>query len=364
MYLKTLRVINFKNYVNQAFEFTTGFNALVGPNGSGKTNALDAIHFLCIGKSKFSTQDKYHIRFNEEFYRLEGLFEAEANRSQIVVKSQLGKKKEIELNNTPYEKITDHLGRFPLVMITPNDDALIRFGSLERRSFMDKTLTQTDFEYLNALKLYNRLLSQRNAMLKQGVNKDLHDLLDSYDIQMIEQGQVIFDKRKLLIQVLNNLMTSMYQFFSDEKETVRCELKSFQNDSNLEQLFKQNREKDVMLKRTTAGPHTDNLSFIINDVSLKHSGSQGQQKTFLLALKLAQWTYLKQQLNKIPILLLDDIFDKLDRSRVNRLMQWLERSEVKQLFLSDTRKERIERIFQDSKLPIHILEIEDGQIMN
>ena len=346
MYLKKLNLVNYKNFETAQFELSPQINCFVGNNGIGKTNVLDAIYYLSFTKSYFNSIDGQNIRHGESFFVVEGVFDRKDREEHVFCGVQKGKKKTIKRNSKLYPKIQDHIGQFPLVIISPSDRDLISDGSEVRRKFIDGVISQFDSEYLNDLLNYNKQLAQRNALLKYFASNRLwdEDSLMVYDEIMSDLAQNIYQKRKEFIDDMLPTFLDRYNSISENNELVTIQYKSsIEEDSLLNQL-KESRGKDKILQYTSVGIHKDDLNFKLGDYSIKKFGSQGQQKTFLIALKLAQFEYLKRLKNVTPILLLDDIFDKLDENRVAQIVRLVNHNHFGQIFISDTHSERTENI--------------------
>ncbi len=346
VHLSQLKLTQFKSYAVQQFDFSPRLNCLTGLNGVGKTNVLDAIHFLCLCKSHAGLNDKHLIQHGESFFRLEGQFEGQDAAVKIVAKYQSGQRKEIERNNTVYERLTDYIGQFPVVMIAPDDVSLVQDGSEDRRRFLDATLSQISPDYLQHLLLYNALLKQRNALLKMFAEHKHFDaaLLESLDRQMPVPAQVIFDQRCAFVKAFQPRFEEYYAAISGSRETVAVKYESDLGNGDFVNLLGKALEKDRFLQRSTVGPHRDELALSMDGQPVKKFASQGQLKSFLLALRLAQYEVLRQQKGVPPILLLDDIFDKLDTRRVSQLVSLLIRRDFGQIFITDTQRERIEGV--------------------
>ena len=346
MYLKKLNLINYKNFESAQFDLSPQINCFVGNNGIGKTNVLDAIYYMSFTKSYFNSVDSQNIKHGESFFVVEGVFERDDREEHIFCGVQKGKKKAVKRNQKLYPKLQDHIGEFPLVIISPSDRDLISEGSDVRRKFIDGVISQFDSSYLNDLLSYNKQLSQRNALLKYFATNRVWDeaSLVIYDEIMSDLAQNIFQKRKDFISDMLPTFLDRYNSISDNKEDVTIEYKSSIEESTLLQQLASNRDKDRALHYTSIGVHKDDLIFNIGEFPIKKFGSQGQQKTFLIALKLAQFEYLKQLKKVTPILLLDDIFDKLDESRVGQIIRLVNQHHFGQIFISDTHPERTENI--------------------
>ncbi|MEN8139263.1 MAG: DNA replication/repair protein RecF [Bacteroidota bacterium] len=346
MHLKNLSLINYKNFKTVQFDLSPQINCFVGNNGIGKTNVLDSIYYLSFTKSYFNTVDSQNIRHGESFFVIEGVFEKNNREEHLFCGVQKGQKKAIKRNSKLYPKLQDHIGEFPLVIISPSDRDLISEGSDVRRKFIDGVISQFDSQYLSNLLDYNKQLSQRNALLKYfAINRvwDENSLV-IYDEIMNGLAQNIYQKRKEFINDMLPTFLDRYNSISENKEAVTIEYKSGLESDSLIELLKQNRDKDRASQYTTAGTHKDDLIFKIGDYPIKKFGSQGQQKTFLIALKLAQFEYLKRLKKSTPILLLDDVFDKLDENRVEQIIRLVNQNYFGQIFISDTHPERTENI--------------------
>ena len=344
MILKSLSLINYKNFESESFEFDDKINCFVGQNGVGKTNILDAIYHLSFGKSYFNPIASQNIRHNEDFFVVHGDFEKHETPEKIVVSLKSGQKKIIKRNGKAYDKFSDHIGFIPLVIISPADRDLIIEGSETRRKFLDSVISQSDKTYLNDLINYNKTVSQRNALLKYfAINHTFNkDTLSVYNDQLTDFGTRIFKKRKAFLDVFIPIFKSRHKVISNNQEPVELNYKSDLFEGDLRQLLEQNLGKDRAIQYTSTGIHKDDLLFEIDGHPIKKFGSQGQQKSFLIALKLAQFDFIKAQSGVNPILLLDDIFDKLDEQRVGQIIKLVDDSNFGQLFISDTHADRTE----------------------
>ncbi len=359
MHLSQLKLTNFKSYAAQTFDFSPRLNCLTGLNGVGKTNVLDAIHFLCLCKSHAGLNDRHLVLHNEPFFRLEGRFEAGDAATKIVAKYQIGQRKEIERNGTAYDRLVDYIGQFPVVMIAPDDVSLVQDGSEDRRRFLDATLSQISPDYLQNLLIYNALLKQRNALLKLFAEQKRFDaiLLESLNRQMPVPAQAIFEQRKRFADAFQPLFLEYYAAISGSRETVEVRYESDFGKGDFMELMQQALEKDRFLQRTSVGPHRDDLALFMDGQAVKKFASQGQLKSFLLALRLAQYEVLRREKNISPILLLDDIFDKLDTQRVSQLVALLIRRDFGQIFITDTQRERIEAVIASFSGEYRIFEV-------
>lgn len=364
MFLHSLSVINFKNYSSAEVILHPSVNAFVGNNGEGKTNLLDAIYFLSLCKSYFNATDSAAIRHGEEFFVLQGVFHFDDRKEAISCGIKKGQRKVFKRNQREYEKLSDHIGLIPLVMVSPTDIGLITDGSEERRKFMDGILSQLDHAYLDELIHYNKVLMQRNAYLKQAAMHRNFDALtlQIWDDQLILSGEKVYQKRAQFINAFIPVFEYFYGLIVDKKERVSIGYSSQLNDTSFSLLLEQSLSKDRIVQYTTHGPHKDDLTFLIGDHSVKKYASQGQQKSFLIALKLAQFEFFRKEKGLKPILLLDDIFDKLDDTRVARLMEMVSNDNFGQIFITDTHPERIQRIFDEIGVEIKCFPVENGEV--
>jgi DNA replication and repair protein RecF len=364
MYLQQLSVINFKNYEEAGLTFSDGVNAFLGNNGAGKTNLLDAIHYLSLCKSYFNPIDSQQIKQGTDFFIITGTFNKNDQIENVAVSVKRNQKKQFKRNKKDYQRLADHIGLLPLVMVSPYDISIIIEGSEERRKFIDNVISQTDNTYLDELINYNKVLANRNALLKLIADTGRYDpsLLEVMDEQLIVSGNRIFEKRRLFMEAFTPIFNKHYQFLSDNAEQVELIYESQLLNDNFGALLKKNLERDRVLERTTAGIHKDELQFAIHGMPMKKFGSQGQQKSFLIALKLAQYSFLDQQKGFKPLLLLDDIFDKLDDLRVTKLMQMVSNHDFGQVFITDTSAGRVENIFNTIGVPVKIFKVISGEI--
>jgi DNA replication and repair protein RecF len=364
MYLKQLSVINFKNYEEAELSFSEGVNAFLGNNGAGKTNLLDAIHYLSLCKSYFNPIDSQQIKQGTDFFIITGQFHKNEQHEAVACSVKRNQKKQFKRNKKDYQRLADHIGLLPLVMVSPYDISIIIEGSEERRKFIDNVISQTDNQYLDELIIYNKVLANRNAFLKLIADTGRYDprLLEVLDEQLIVSGNRIFNKRKAFMEVFTVIFNNHYQFLSDDAEQVELIYESQLLNDGFAGLLKKSMEKDRALERTTIGIHKDELQFAIHGMSMKKFGSQGQQKSFLIALKLAQYSFLDQKKGFKPLLLLDDIFDKLDDRRVTKLMQMVSNNDFGQVFITDTSDVRVGNIFNNMDVPIRIFKVKEGAI--
>ena len=350
MILKTLSLLNYKNFDSQTFQFDSKINCFVGPNGVGKTNVLDAIYHLSFGKSYFNPVSSQNIKHNADFFVIDGLYNKDERDEKIIVALKKGQKKTLKRNGKLYNRFSDHIGFLPLVIISPADRDLITEGSDTRRKFIDGVISQGDKVYLNDLIKYNKVISQRNALLKYfALNATFNaDTLEIYNHQLTELGSKIFEKRDAFLKEFIPIFKERYKVISNNNEEVNLIYKSDLFKDSLNNLLVKTLKKDRALQFTSVGVHKDDLSFEIEQYSIKKFGSQGQQKSFLIALKLAQFDFIKSHSGVNPILLLDDIFDKLDEQRVAQIITLVENENFGQLFITDTHPERTEQIIKNA----------------
>lgn len=346
MFLKKISLFNYKNFSEATFEFDAKINCFVGKNGIGKTNVLDAIYHLANGKSYFNPLAIQNIKHNEDFFVIDGEFEKNKRAEQIVSSFKKGQKKILKRNGKIYEKFSDHIGFIPLVIISPADNDLIIEGSETRRRFIDTVISQLEPTYLQELIQYQKIISQRNALLKYFALNHTFDneTLYIYNQQLDGLGQSIFEKRKQFIEDFVPIFNKHHQTITSSSETVQLVYESNLFENHLIALLEESLAKDRALQYTSVGIHKDDLAFQIDGFPIKKFGSQGQQKSFLIALKLAQFEFVKKQSGEKPILLFDDIFDKLDETRVSQIVAMVNAEEFGQLFISDTHPERTEAI--------------------
>ncbi len=359
MNLKRINLINFKNFETQSFDFEDKINCFVGDNGVGKTNVLDAIYYLSFAKSYFNSVAVQNINHSKDFFVIEGTYQMEDRVDTIVCSLKRGHKKSVKRNGKVYEKFSDHIGYLPLVIISPADRNLITDGSDIRRKFIDNVISQSSKNYLQNVIKYNKVLAQRNALLKYfALNRTFDSVnLNIYNDQLNSYGTIIYKERKAFLKEFIPIFTKRYQAISNSKESVNLVYKTQLEDADFLTLLANNIERDRILQFTSVGIHKDDLSFEIDGYPVKKFGSQGQQKSYLIALKLAQFDFIKKQSKIKPILLLDDIFDKLDANRVSKIINLVNSNDFGQLFISDTHKERTEEIVKQSNQSYKIFEL-------
>lgn len=349
MFLKHLSLVNYKNFSSKSLEFDPVINCLVGDNGVGKTNILDAIYHLSFGKSYFNPVSTQNIKHETEFFVVEGEFEKDNRTEKIICSFKRGLKKVIKRNGKAYEKFSEHIGFLPLVIISPSDRDLITEGSDTRRKFMDGVISQSDKEYLKTLIKYNKVLVQRNSLLKYFVANNTFDpnTLAIYNEQLHTLGTEIHQKRVAFVTSFIPIFKEQYAHISEKEEEIMLSYESQLLDKSLLELLETTVDKDRAIQYTSVGIHKDDLNFTIAGHPIKKFGSQGQQKSYLIALKLAQFHFIKEQAKTTPILLLDDIFDKLDENRVSQIVALVDNDNFGQIFISDTHAERTENVVKN-----------------
>lgn len=365
MYLHNLKLSNFKNYGSAGFSFCPKVNCFIGPNGAGKTNILDAIYYLSYCKSYFNYIDMQNIMHEAPFFSIHGTYHKNGNSGDTVSCIQRrNQKKQFKLNDKEYDRLSDHIGLFPLVMISPYDRDLINEGSEVRRKFIDSVISQFDKIYLDDLIKYNKALLQRNNLLKDFAEKNYfrNDLLEIWDDKLIRTGEKIHAKRKEFLEGFTPLFQHYFKFISKDKETVTIQYESQLNERPPGELLSGTRDRDRSARYTTTGIHKDDLALKIDGYPVKKFGSQGQQKSYVIAIKLAQFDFTRDIKNMKPLLLLDDIFDKLDEERVKQIISLVSEDNFGQVFITDTQKERIENVFKQIAIEHKIYVISGGNV--
>ena len=361
VFLKQLSLLNYKNLAQIEFDFDAKINCFVGKNGVGKTNILDAIYHLAYGKSYFNPLAIQNIKHGEEFFVIDALLEKNGKEEKIVCSLKKGQKKTIKRNGKVYEKLSEHLGLIPLVIISPSDADLIVEGSETRRKFIDSVIGTLDNQYLQLLIQYQKTLAQRNALLKYfALNQTFDsDNLSIYNELLSETGQLIFEKRNQFLNDFIPIFQKHHTNISGGNESVALRYESQLFEKDLSSLLEESLQKDRIIQYTSSGIHKDDLVFEIDGFPIKKFGSQGQQKSFLIALKLAQFEFMKKQSGELPILLFDDIFDKLDETRVQKIVTMVNDAVFGQIFISDTHAERTEMIIKETHQSYKMFLIED-----
>ena len=359
MHLDKITLVNFKNFESISFDFDDKINCFVGNNGVGKTNVLDAIYYLSFAKSYFNPVATQNIRHSEDFFMIEGNYQINNKAATVICSLKRGTKKVLKRNGKLYEKFSEHIGYLPLVIISPADRDLIVEGSDIRRKFIDNVISQSNKNYLQSIIKYNKVLAQRNSLLKYFALNRTYDpvSIKVYNEQLHAYGSVIYDHRNDFLSVFIPIFKRRYRAISNSMEDVNLSYETQLRDTTMLTLFEQSIERDRILQYTSTGIHKDDLAFEIDGYPIKKFGSQGQQKSYLIALKLAQFDFIKEHANVKPILLLDDIFDKLDDLRVAQLISLVNNDEFGQLFISDTHKERTEEVVKKANQTYKIFEL-------
>ena len=361
MYLKRLSLINFKNIGQQELSLTEGINCFVGANGAGKTNFIDAVYYLSMCKSAFGMTDAQSVRHGEEFFLLEGQYvHADGRGEQIVCSFARRGGKVLKRNGKEYDRLSEHVGLIPVVIVSPADASLVSDAADERRRYLNGCISQLDRGYLNAVMRYNAVLSERNRYLKIGSDEAM---LLIYDRQMEEQSRIIHAKRQEFVERMQPLVERYYARLSGERERIELLYRSELSETPFLELMQRMRQRDLANQFTTAGVHRDDLVLRINGYPLRKYGSQGQQKSFLVALKLAQYRFVDEQRGEKPILLLDDLFDKLDMGRVEQLIRLVSEDDFGQIFITDCNKVRLEQILGRQEVPYVLNVVESGGVV-
>ena len=364
MHIEDISILNYKNISEVNIGFSPKLNCFIGRNGAGKTNMLDAVYYLSFCKSFFNSIDQLNINHEESFFMLNGNYKRLDSDETISVGLKKGQKKQFKRNAKVYKKLVEHIGLLPLVMITPSDVNLILGGSEERRKFMDGVISQYNQYYLNDLLKYNRALLQRNNLLKHFASEKYFDeeLLSVWDMHLVEHGNRIHEQRMEFVKKLIPVFQHYYSFISQENEKVSLVHQSGLYKKSFEELLNESLQKDRAAQYTTQGIHKDDLVYYIGDYPIKKMGSQGQKKTFLVALKLAQFNFVKEISGLKPILLLDDVFDKLDQHRVEQIVKVVAGEQFGQIFLTDTNREHLDSIIQKMETDFRIFNVEAGKV--
>ncbi|MEA2043520.1 MAG: DNA replication and repair protein RecF [Bacteroidota bacterium] len=364
MFLKDLKLINFKNYAEANISFSEKINCFTGLNGAGKTNILDAVYYMSFTKSYFNHTDSLHVKKGDEFFLVQGNYERSEKNESISCGYKKSTGKSFKRNDKKYKKFSEHIGLLPLIIVSPDDNKLIIGSGEERRKYIDSVISQYDRSYLNELIKYQRLLSQRNKFLKSDslASRSAKDTIEIYNMQLHNSGTIIHRKRQEFVKNLQPLFEKYYNTISEEKESIALKYKSQLNQNELLSLLNNNFEKDRALQYTYYGIHRDDLKLTIDDFKLSKAGSQGQQKTFLIALKFAQYEFIKQLSRLNPILLLDDIFDKFDADRIEKIVELIREDNFGQIFITDTNPERISRVLHKTKTEYKLFEVANNTI--
>ena len=360
MYLKKLVLINFKNIAQAEITLSERLNCFVGDNGAGKTNVLDAVYYLSMSKSALSMTDGQSVRHGEDFFVVEGTYAGDSGSNDTVNCSFLRRSgKVLKLNGKEYDRMADHVGRFPVVMVSPQDSVLITDAAEERRRYLNAFLSQLDRDYLASLMRYNAVLAERNRFLKSSSDEQM---LQIYDMQLADHAARIYERRRDIIERMRPLVAEFYRQLSGDREQVEIEYRSELASASMGELLLASRERDIVNGFTTSGVHRDDMSLRIGGYPLRKYGSQGQQKSFLMSLKLAQYRILAEVCGERPLLLLDDLFDKLDTSRVENLLTLVAGDGFGQIFITDCNRSRLETILSRAGEKYALFTVEGGDI--
>ena len=363
MILKRISILNYKNLEQVELDFSPKMNCFIGQNGMGKTNLLDAVYYLSFCKSATNPIDSQNMMHHQDFFVIQGFYETESGDiEEIYCGMKRRQKKLFKRNKKEYTRLSDHIGFIPLVMVSPSDSELISGGSEERRRFMDVVISQYDKEYLEALIRYNKALQQRNTLLKNEQGFD-EELIEVWEEMMAASGEVVYRKRCAFIEEFIPIFQTFYSQISQNKEEVGLVYESHAQQGNLVQLLKESRQRDQIMGYSLKGIHKDDLLMQLGDYPIKKEGSQGQNKTYLIALKLAQFDFLRRTgSHTTPLLLLDDIFDKLDASRVEQIVKLVAGDKFGQIFITDTNRDHLDKIMQKIEGEYKVFSVEDGAI--
>lgn len=363
MILKKISILNYKNLEQVDLAFSPNMNCFIGQNGMGKTNLLDAVYYLSFCKSATNPIDSQNMMHNQDFFVIQGFYQTElGDMEEVYCGMKRRQKKMFKRNKKEYSRLSDHIGFVPLVMVSPSDAELISGGSEERRRFMDVVISQYDKEYLEALIRYNKALQQRNTLLKAEQEPD-EELLSVWEEMMAATGEVVYRKRCEFINEFIPTFQTFYSHISQDQEQVNLTYQSHASQGNLLQLIQEHRVKDRIMGYSLKGVHKDDLVMQIGEYPIKREGSQGQNKTYLIALKLAQFDFLRRTgSNTTPLLLLDDIFDKLDASRVEQIVKLVAGDKFGQIFITDTNREHLDKIMQKIEGDYKVFSVENGRI--
>ena len=360
MYLKKLVLINFKNIAQAEITLSERLNCFVGDNGAGKTNVLDAVYYLSVSKAALTMTDGQSVRHGEDFFVVEGTYAGDSGSNDTVNCSFLRRSgKVLKLNGKEYDRMADHVGRFPVVMVSPQDSVLITDAAEERRRYLNAFLSQLDRDYLASLMRYNAVLAERNRFLKSSSDEQM---LQIYDMQLADHAARIYERRRDIIERMRPLVAEFYRQLSDDREQVEIEYRSELASASMGELLLASRERDIVNGFTTSGVHRDDMSLRIGGYPLRKYGSQGQQKSFLMSLKLAQYRILAEVCGERPLLLLDDLFDKLDTSRVENLLSLVAGDGFGQIFITDCNRSRLETILSHAGEKYALFMVEGGDI--
>lgn len=363
MQLNSISIVNYKNISEADLEFSPKINCFIGNNGMGKTNLLDAIYYLSFCKSHSNSIDSQNILHNADFFVIQGKYQVGENYEEIYCGMKRRQKKQFKRNKKDYERLSDHIGLLPLVLVSPDDSSLINEGSDERRKFIDSVISQYNKNYLSELLHYNNALKQRNALLKLETPADT-SLFEIWEEQMVAHGHYIYNKRKEFIEEFIPIFQNFYSFISSGNEQISLSYLSQYDKYDVKKHIEETRQRDIILGYSTCGIHKDELEMQLDTYPIKRVGSQGQNKTYLISLKLAQFDFLKRIHKISPLLLLDDIFDKLDSERVKKIIELVSEDYFGQIFITDTNREHLDHILSQIDQPSSIFKVNNGSVLN
>lgn len=363
MWLKRISILNYKNLEQTELDFSPKLNCIIGKNGMGKTNLMDAVYYLSFCKSATNPVDSHNILHDKDFFVIQGFYETDNSEPlEIYCGLKRRQKKQFKRNKKEYSRLSEHIGLIPLVMVSPSDSVLISGGSEERRKFMDVVISQFDREYLDALIRYNKAMLQRNTLLKSDIEPE-EELMNVWEELMASSGEIVYRKRKKFVDEFVDVFQSFYSFISQDSELVSLSYESHASHGDLLQIIRDSRQRDRIMGYSLKGIHKDDLIMQLGDFPIKREGSQGQNKTFLIALKLAQFDFLKRTgSSTTPLVLLDDIFDKLDAHRVEQIVKLVSGDSFGQIFITDTNRDHLDKILRKIDGDYRIYEVENGVV--
>lgn len=363
MWLKRISILNYKNLEQVELAFSHKMNCIIGKNGMGKTNLMDAVYYLSFCKSSTNPIDSQNIRHEQDFFVIQGFYETDDGEpEEVYCGLKRRQKKQFKRNKKEYTRLSDHIGLIPLVMVSPADSLLIAGGSEERRRFMDVVISQFDREYLDALIRYNKALAQRNTLLKSETEPE-DALMEVWEEMMASAGETVYRKRLAFIEEFIPIFQSYYSYISQDREQVSLTYQSHVAEGDLLALLRESRQRDRIMGYSLKGVHKDDLLMLLGDFPIKREGSQGQNKTYLIALKLAQFEFLKRTGSRTtPLVLLDDIFDKLDASRVEQIVKLVAGDNFGQIFITDTNRDHLDKILRKIEGDYKLFEVDNGEV--
>ncbi|HJC95452.1 MAG TPA: DNA replication/repair protein RecF [Candidatus Phocaeicola gallinarum] len=363
MWLKRISILNYKNLEQVELAFSHKMNCIIGKNGMGKTNLMDAVYYLSFCKSSTNPIDSQNIRHEQDFFVIQGFYETDDGEpEEVYCGLKRRQKKQFKRNKKEYTRLSDHIGLIPLVMVSPADSLLIAGGSEERRRFMDVVISQFDREYLDALIRYNKALAQRNTLLKSEAEPE-DALMEVWEEMMASAGETVYRKRLAFIEEFIPIFQSYYSYISQDREQVSLTYQSHVAEGDLLALLRESRQRDRIMGYSLKGVHKDDLVMLLGDFPIKREGSQGQNKTYLIALKLAQFEFLKRTGSRTtPLVLLDDIFDKLDASRVEQIVKLVAGDNFGQIFITDTNRDHLDKILRKIEGDYKLFEVDNGEV--